>query len=82
MPSTAPIPIPAEFDDASVDQKRDYLLRVRDRLLLDAARHSGVVEDALFDVIDERRDALQRDPDLGLSRDALLAPLRKKYAGV
>ncbi len=81
MPIQHSIPVPAEFDTASVDEKRAYLSQLRARLAESVEVDAAEAEDALFAVIRQRKAELEAHPDQGLSLDELMGPLRRKYSG-
>ncbi len=80
MPNHQPIPIPPEFDAASVEEKRAYLSQVRARVAESIGADPVAAEEALFEVIRRRRDELTAHPERGLSLEQLMGPLRRKYS--
>jgi putative addiction module component (TIGR02574 family) len=76
MPKPVPLPPPG-FDELSVDEKIDYLQSLWDRIAV--SPETIPVPDWHREVIDERLQDLETDPDAGDSWEAVQDRLRKKF---
>ena len=76
MPKPVPLPPPG-FDDLSVDEKIDYLQSLWDRIA--ATPEAIPVPDWHREIIDQRLEDLEADPDAGDGWDAVKGRLQKKF---
>jgi putative addiction module component (TIGR02574 family) len=79
MISMPPIPIPEAFDALSLEEKRAYVLALRDRLEAEV-RWSATAQSEVNAVLDRRCAELDADPSRGISADELMARVRGRLA--
>lgn len=76
MSIAPPIPIPAEFDDLALADKKAYLAALRARMERDLSASERDVEEAVFSEIERRRSDSSRPRR---SREEVMRSLRAKY---
>lgn len=79
MATQPPIPIPREFDQLNLADKRAYLAALRERLEDSLEADEDSIEDAIFDEIACRRAGVAAGTRRLVSRDELMKPFRAKY---
>lgn len=76
MSRVANIPIPAEFDDSSYDEKAEYIEALLDRL---EAEHEAPYDAELVELAKRRLAMHRADPERAVSADEAKARLLSRY---